>query len=206
MSRPRKPGLFYFRCMNKYLIVGLGNIGAEYAHTRHNIGFDVLNAFAQKQAISFHNGRLADLCEARLKGRAVFCIKPTTYMNLSGKAVKYWMDKEQIALENILVIVDEVALPLDKLRLRGSGSAGGHNGLKSIQELLGSENYPKLRFGIGNEYPKGMQVDYVLGAWFPEQQALVQKKIGVCVEVIESFVLRGIDATMNEFNKMSITL
>jgi PTH1 family peptidyl-tRNA hydrolase len=192
--------------MNKYLIVGLGNIGAAYEHTRHNIGFDIAEAFAKKQAISFHIGRLAEVCEIKIKGRFVLCIKPTTYMNLSGKAVKYWMEKEKIDLANILVIVDEVALPLDKIRIRPTGSAGGHNGLKSIQESLMTENYPKLRFGVGNDYPRGGQVDYVLGRWLPEQEALVKKKIETCVEVIEMVVLNGIEPTMNKFNKLSITL
>jgi PTH1 family peptidyl-tRNA hydrolase len=192
--------------MNKYLVVGLGNIGTEYEHTRHNIGFDVVDAFARKQAISFRIGRLAEVCEGKIKGRSVFCIKPATYMNLSGKAVKYWMEKEHIEPGNILVILDEVALPLDKLRIRPAGSAGGHNGLKSIQESLMTENYPRLRFGVGNDYPKGRQTDYVLGRWGAVEEALVQKKIGLCTEAIESFVLNGIAHTMNQFNKLSITL
>ncbi|HMC86902.1 MAG TPA: aminoacyl-tRNA hydrolase, partial [Chitinophagaceae bacterium] len=141
--------------MNKYLVVGLGNLGLEYAHTRHNIGFDVVDAFVHKQAISFRIDRLAEVAELKIKGRPVICIKPSTYMNLSGKAVKYWQDKEHIATENILVILDEVALPLDKLRVRSSGSNGGHNGLKSIEEYLLTENYPRLRFGVVNNYPKG---------------------------------------------------
>ncbi|MEO6314766.1 MAG: aminoacyl-tRNA hydrolase [Chitinophagaceae bacterium] len=192
--------------MNKHLIVGLGNIGPEYAHTRHNIGFDVVDAFVSKQAISFHTDRLAEVAECKVKGRAVFCIKPSTYMNLSGKAVKYWMDKEKIAIENILVIVDEVALPLDKLRLRTAGSSGGHNGLKSIEEYLLTADYPRLRFGVGNDYPKGTQVEYVLGKWNKEDIAVVQKKTAVCVDLIETCVLQGIGAAMNQFNKLSITL
>jgi peptidyl-tRNA hydrolase, PTH1 family len=192
--------------MNKYLIVGLGNTGAEYEHTRHNIGFDVIDAFAAKQAISFHIGRLAEVAEGKIKGKPVFCIKPSTFMNLSGKAVKYWTDKERIEANNILVIVDEVALPLNKIRIRPAGSAGGHNGLKSIQESLMTENYPKLRFGVGNDYPKGRQVEYVLGKWGANEEQLVQKKITLCTEVIESFILNGIDHAMNQFNKLSITL
>lgn len=192
--------------MNKYLIVGLGNIGVEYEHTRHNIGFDIVDAFAGKQAISFHNDRLAEVTEGKVKGKAVFCIKPSTYMNLSGKAVKYWVEKERIEVANILVIVDEVSLPLDKIRIRPSGSDGGHNGLKSIEEALMTQDYPKLRFGIGNNYPKGQQSDYVLGRWATDEEPLVQKKIGICIEVIESFVLAGIDHTMNQFNKLSVTL
>ncbi len=192
--------------MNKYLLVGLGNIGSEYAHTRHNIGFDVLDAFAKKHAISFHTDRLADVAECRLKGKTITCIKPSTYMNLSGKAVKYWRDKEKIENSNILVILDEVALPLDKLRLRISGSSGGHNGLKSIEGSLLTDQYPRLRFGVGNNYPKGMQVEYVLGKWNAEDTLLVQKKIMVCTELIETFILQGIEAAMNQFNKLSITL
>jgi peptidyl-tRNA hydrolase, PTH1 family len=192
--------------MNKYLVVGLGNVGVEYAHTRHNIGFDVVDAFVQKRAISFHNDRLAEVAELKIKGRPVICIKPSTYMNLSGKAVKYWQDKEHIATENILIILDEVSLPLDKLRVRSSGSNGGHNGLKSIEEYLLTENYPRLRFGVGNTYPKGMQVEYVLGRWDRDELALVQKKIAVSADLIETFILQGIAAAMNQFNKLSITL
>jgi peptidyl-tRNA hydrolase, PTH1 family len=192
--------------MNKYLVVGLGNIGAEYQHTRHNIGFDVVEAFARKHAISFRIDRLAEVCEVKIKGRQVFGIRPSTYMNLSGKAVKYWKDKENIETYNILVIVDEVALPLEKIRLRPSGSAGGHNGLTSIQELLATDQYPRLRFGIGNNYPKGRQVEYVLGKWAPTEEELVQKKIGICVDAVESFVLQGLPHTMNQFNNLNITL
>src|SRR5689334_5633917 len=149
----------------KFLIAGLGNVGNEYAHTRHNIGFDVVNAFVMKHDGSFRNDRLAYVSELKWKGRNFICICPTTYMNLSGKAVKYWMDKEKIALEHILVIIDDVALPLNKLRLRPGGSDAGHNGLKSLEESLATRDYPRLRFGIGNNYPKGLQADYVLGRW-----------------------------------------
>ncbi len=192
--------------MNKYLLVGLGNIGDEYAHTRHNIGFDVLDAFAQKRAISFRNDRLAEVAECSVRGRQVISIKPTTFMNASGRAVKYWMERERIAMENILVIVDEVALPLDRLRLRGSGSSGGHNGLRSIEEHLLSENYPRVRMGVGNNYPKGMQVEYVLGRWDKAEIPLVLKKINVCTELVETFVQQGISAAMNTFNKISVSL
>jgi peptidyl-tRNA hydrolase, PTH1 family len=192
--------------MNKYLIVGLGNIGAEYKHTRHNIGFDIVDAFAAKQAISFHNDRLAEVTEGKIKGRAVFCIKPATFMNLSGKAVKYWAEKERVELANIMVIADEVSLPLGKIRIRPKGSDGGHNGLKSIQDVLMTQDYPRLRFGIGNNYPKGQQSEYVLDKWAADEEKLVQKKIGICVEVIESFVLAGVSHVMNQFNKLSITL
>lgn len=192
--------------MNKYLVVGLGNIGAEYEHTRHNIGFDVVDAFARKHAISLRIDRLAEVCETKLKGRQVICIKPTTYMNLSGKAVRYWKEKENIDTANILVIVDEVALPLEKIRVRPGGSHGGHNGLDNIQEALATDQYPRLRFGIGNNYPKGRQVQYVLGKWAPAEEELVQKKIGICVEAVESFVLQGLSHTMNQFNNLNITL
>jgi PTH1 family peptidyl-tRNA hydrolase len=187
--------------MSKYLIVGLGNIGAEYAHTRHNIGFDVVTAFVLKHLGIFMTGRLAEVAEVKYKGKIFVCIKPTTYMNLSGKAFKYWMDKEKIPLENTLTIADEVALPLNKLRLRPGGSSGGHNGFADIELTLGTPHYPKLRFGIGNNYPKGMQVEYVLGKWFPEEIKIVENKIVACVEVIENFALIGIERTMNEINK-----
>jgi PTH1 family peptidyl-tRNA hydrolase len=197
---------FIFVAMNKYLVVGLGNIGADYEHTRHNIGFDVVEAFARKHAISFRIDRLAEVCELKLKGRLITCIKPTTYMNLSGKSVRYWKEKENIETGNILVIVDELALPLEKIRIRPGGSHGGHNGLQSIQEALLTEQYPRLRFGIGNNYPKGLQVEYVLGKWLQTEEALVQKKAGICVEVIESFALQGLAHTMNQFNNLNITL
>lgn len=190
----------------KFLIVGLGNIGAEYAHTRHNIGFDVVEALAAKHGASFKTDRLAAVTEFKLKGKLLICIEPSTYMNLSGKAVKYWMDKEKIPAEHVLVIVDELALPLSKIRLRPGGSDAGHNGLKSIQELLQTTAYPRLRFGIGNDYPKGMQADFVLSKWSANELPVVQKKIAACVDVIESFVLTGIERTMNHANKIEITL
>ncbi|BAV08731.1 peptidyl-tRNA hydrolase [Filimonas lacunae] len=189
--------------MSKYLIVGLGNIGAEYAHTRHNIGFDVVDAFVQKHGGSFKIDRLAEIAEIRWKGRIFVCIKPTTYMNLSGKSFKYWMDKEKIAVENTLTIVDDLALPLSKIRVRPSGSDAGHNGLKDIQAVLGSDKYPKLRFGIGNNYPKGMQVEFVLGKWFPEETSVIQKKITACVEVIEQMATIGLEKTMNLANNLN---
>ena len=190
----------------KFLIVGLGNIGNEYAHTRHNIGFDVVMAFVTKHGGQFTQDRLAYVGNLRWKGRSFVCICPTTYMNLSGKAVKYWMDKEKIERQNILVIVDDVALPLTKLRIRSGGSDGGHNGLKSIQESLTSTEYPKLRFGIGNQYPKGAQADFVLGKWLKEEEPMVKKKIDVCVEVIEAFATVGINQVMNKFNNIEISL
>ncbi|HEV7333188.1 MAG TPA: aminoacyl-tRNA hydrolase [Flavisolibacter sp.] len=190
----------------KFLIVGLGNVGAEYAHTRHNIGFDVVMAFVQKHGGTFKQDRLAYVAEIKWKGKIFVCICPTTYMNLSGKAVKYWMDKEKIALENILVVVDDVALPLSRIRIRAGGSDGGHNGLKSLQESLGTTAYPKLRFGIGNQYPKGAQVDFVLGKWVKEEEPVVAKKIETSVEVIESFAAAGINNTMNKYNNIEISL
>lgn len=189
----------------KFLIVGLGNIGAEYQHTRHNIGFDILDAFAQKQGILFSSGRLADVALGRFKGKTLVLIKPATYMNLSGKAVKYWADKEKIPPERILVIVDDLALPLETLRLRPGGSDAGHNGLKSIQEMLGTNQYPRLRFGIGNQYPKGRQVDFVLSPWEEEEKPVVKRKIEKSVELIESFVFAGITQTMNTFNHLKFT-
>lgn len=192
--------------MNKYLIVGLGNIGSEYAGTRHNIGFDVADALAAKFSVPFRQDRLADIAEARLKGRSMLIIKPNTYMNLSGKAVKYWMDKEKISAEQVFVIVDELALPLEKSRIRGAGSDGGHNGLKSIQEQLASTAYPRLRFGIGNNYPKGRQVEFVLGRWTADELPLVKLKIEQSVAIIESFVLSGLANTMNQFNNVEYKL
>ena len=194
-----------FTFMNKFLIIGLGNVGTEYHRTRHNIGFDVVDAFVLKHGGMFQLGRLAYVSEVKWKGKIFICIKPTTFMNLSGKAFKYWMDKEKIALENTLTIVDEVALPLSKLRLRPSGSAGGHNGLKDIQLTLGTDQYPKLRFGAGNNYPKGMQVEFVLSRWWPEEQPIVQQKIEKCTEVIESFAIMGIEKAMNSVNNLSFT-
>jgi peptidyl-tRNA hydrolase, PTH1 family len=188
--------------MLKYLIVGLGNIGAEYAHTRHNIGFDMADALAAKHEASFRTDRLADVAEIKLKGKLMILIKPSTYMNLSGKAVKYWMDKENIPLDRVLVVVDDLALPLHVMRLRPSGSDAGHNGLRSIQETLGTVDYAKLRVGIGNDFPKGMQVDFVLGKWRESEKPMVSKKIEKAVSIIESFVLQGIARTMNDYNKL----
>jgi peptidyl-tRNA hydrolase, PTH1 family len=192
--------------MSKFLIAGLGNIGAEYAGTRHNIGFDVANVFVHKHGGSFSQDRYAGLSRIKIKGKSVVCIVPSTFMNLSGKAVKYWLDKEQIPISNLLIIVDEIALPLSKLRLRPTGSDAGHNGLKSVQESLNTIDYPRLRFGVGNNFPKGMQVEFVLGKWFESEIPLVKLKIEKSVELIESFILAGIDETMNLYNKLEITL
>ncbi|HEX6193243.1 MAG TPA: aminoacyl-tRNA hydrolase [Chitinophagaceae bacterium] len=190
----------------KFLIAGLGNTGNEYAHTRHNIGFDVVNAFVQKHGGTFRNDRLAYVADLRWKGKSFVCICPTTYMNLSGKAVKYWLDKEKITLENSLVIIDDIALPLTKIRVRPGGSDAGHNGLTSVQETLATTEYPRLRFGIGNDYPKGMQAEYVLGKWRKEEEPLVRLKIEKSVEVIEIFATQGLTAAMNQVNNKDFSL
>ena len=190
----------------KFLIVGLGNTGNEYAHTRHNIGFDVVNAFVLKHGVQFRIDRLAYVAEVKWKGKTFICICPTTYVNLSGKAVKYWMDKEKINIENILVVLDDLAVPLEKLRLRPGGSAAGHNGLKSIQEVLGTENYPRLRFGIGNNFPKGRQSEFVLGKWRQDEEPFVKLKIDKSVEVIENFATQGITTAMNLVNNHKLGL
>jgi len=192
--------------MSKFLIIGLGNIGNEYANTRHNIGFDVVNAFVQKHGASLKVDRLAYVAEVKWKGKQFICICPTTFMNLSGRAFKYWQDKEKVQLANTLTIVDDLALPLDKLRMRPNGTDAGHNGLKDIQNILGTDKYPKLRFGIGNDYPKGMQADFVLSKWLKKEEPIVKLKIEKSVESIESFAINGIENTMNEINKLSITL
>ena len=187
--------------MNKFLIIGLGNTGGEYNQTRHNIGFDVVQAFVIKHGGFFKMDRLAETAEVKWKGKTLVCIKPTTYMNLSGKAFKYWMEREKIILENTLTIADDLALPLSKLRLRPGGSAAGHNGLRDIEQTLGTDKYPRLRFGIGSQYPKGMQVEFVLSKWFKEEAPVVNKKIEASVAIIESFVFAGIENTMNIYNK-----
>jgi len=187
--------------MSRFIIAGLGNIGSEYTNTRHNIGFEVADALVAKYKGFFLFARLADVAVISIKGREILVIKPPTYMNLSGRAVKYWLDHKKVEIGHLLVVVDEIALPLSKLRLRPGGSAAGHNGLKSIQESLGTENYPRLRFGIGNEYAKGRQVDFVLGKWTPVEEPLVKLKIEKSVEVIESFIFTGIERTMTEVNK-----
>lgn len=190
----------------KFLIAGLGNIGDEYAHTRHNIGFDVVNAFVQKHNGELRVGRLAYVAEIKWKGKSFVCICPTTYMNLSGKAVKYWMDKEKIPVENILVIVDDLALPLNKIRVRPTGSPAGHNGLKSIEEVLGTADYAKLRFGIGSDFAKGYQSDFVLGKWDKSEKPLVKLKIEKSLEVIETFATQGIATAMNQVNNQVFSL
>ena len=188
----------------KYLIVGLGNIGSEYENTRHNIGFRVLDALAKASNLIFSDGRYGATCEMKIKGRTLVLLKPSTYMNLSGKAVSYWMQKEKIALEDLLILVDDLALPFGTLRLRGQGSDGGHNGLKSINACLGTTNYARLRFGIGNEFKKGQQVDYVLGGWKEEEIKHMDALLERSKEIISSFVLLGLSKTMTSFNGKKI--
>ena len=181
-------------------MVGLGNIGSDYKHTRHNIGFDVLDFLAKEEGVSFSEGRLADVAHLKLKGKPIVLIKPTTYMNLSGKAVNYWLQQEKINIENMLVIVDELALPLGKIRINPKGSDGGHNGLKNIQETLNTNVYTRLRFGIGNEFSKGKQVDFVLGKWTDDEQAILKDRIKIASDAIKSFAFVGLERTMNAFN------
>lgn len=200
MCIPVVNSFFIFAAM-KYLIVGLGNIGLEYDATRHNIGFDVADAFVIKHGGNFALDRHAYVANVKWKGKSFVVIKPTTYMNLSGKALKYWMDKENIPLERVLVIVDELALPLGTLRLRAAGSAGGHNGLKNIELLLQTNQYPRLRFGIGNDFTKGKQVDFVLGRWTKDEMPYVKDQILKSVEAIETFAATGISNAMTHYNK-----
>jgi PTH1 family peptidyl-tRNA hydrolase len=192
--------------MPTYLIAGLGNPGTEYAHTRHNVGFDAVDRFVARHGAAFSTERLADIARFRLKGRSILCIKPSTFMNLSGRALKYWVDRESVAREDVLVILDELSLPLSRMRLKARGSDGGHNGLKSIQESLGTQEYARLRFGIGNQYPRGGQVDFVLGRWTPEESPLVELKLSKCPDIIESFIFSGVDRTMTQFNNLEYTV
>ncbi|MES2704178.1 MAG: aminoacyl-tRNA hydrolase [Bacteroidota bacterium] len=185
----------------KFLITGLGNVGAEYDSTRHNIGFEVADTFVLKNGGNYSLDRHAFMSEVKWKGRTFIVIKPTTYMNLSGKAMKYWMDKEKIAVENTLVIVDDLALPLGTLRLRASGSDAGHNGLKNINLVLGNNQYPRLRFGIGSDFPKGRQVEFVLGKWKPSEVPVVKENLLKSVDAIECFATQGISQAMTFFNK-----
>ncbi len=185
--------------MNKYLICGLGNPGAEYEGTRHNTGYMVLDAFAEASNIVFEDKRYGFVAETSIKGRKVFLLKPTTFMNLSGNAVRYWLNKENIDQSNLLVISDDVALPLGDFRLKASGSNGGHNGLGHIQQLIG-QNFPRLRMGIGNDFPQGGQIDWVLGRFTPENLVTLKPSVDTAVEIIRSFVLAGIDITMNQYN------
>mgnify|MGYP001108982763 CR=1 FL=1 len=185
----------------KYLIVGLGNIGPEYENTRHNIGFKVLDALARESGTFFLSKRYGDLASVKHKGRTILLLKPSTFMNLSGKAVHYWLQKEKIPLDRLLIVTDDLALPFGKLRLRGKGSDGGHNGLKSINQLLGTSEYPRLRFGIGDDFGRGQQVQYVLSPWNEEQSITLDKRIKLASQCILSFTTIGIAQSMTEFNK-----
>lgn len=183
-----------------YLIVGLGNIGIEYADTRHNIGFMVLDAWARASNIVFSSSRYGDVSECRFRGKKIILLKPSTYMNLSGKAVNYWLQKEKIPIENMLVVVDDLALPLGTLRMRKQGSDGGHNGLRDIADTLGTTNYSRLRLGIGGDFMRGMQVNYVLGSWDDQEQKILPDILNKSVDAAKSFVAIGPDRTMNLFN------
>ncbi|WP_293485811.1 aminoacyl-tRNA hydrolase [Prevotella sp.] len=187
--------------MDKYLIVGLGNPGYEYENTRHNTGFMVLDKMAESAGVSFEDKRYGYVAETSIKGRKVFLLKPTTYMNLSGNAVRYWLQKENIDQKRLLVVVDDLSIPLGDYRLKGNGSNGGHNGLGNIQQLIGQQ-YARLRMGIGNEFQRGQQVDWVLGKYTDEDMRTLQPSIDEAVEIIRSFVLAGLDITMNQFNKL----
>lgn len=184
----------------KYLIVGLGNIGIEYQNTRHNIGFKVLDAFVEASNTSFSTQRYGDIAQVRVKNKILVLLKPSTYMNLSGEAVRYWMNKENIPLENILVVVDDIALPFGSIRIKGKGSDGGHNGLKNIANLLGTQNYARIRFGLGNDFPKGAQIDYVLGNFTEEQTKAMPDRLKVAIDAIKAFCLSGLTYAMNNYS------
>lgn len=186
--------------MKKFLIVGLGNIGIDYVNTRHNIGFKILDHFARKESISFQTSKLGDVAEFKIKGRTLLLLKPNTFMNLSGKAVKYWMEKENIPKENILIITDDLNLSFGTIRIKTKGSDGGHNGLKNIQLLLNSTEYPRFRFGISDQFKKGQQVNYVLGEWSEEEKTNLKERLELASEIITSFALAGLNETMNTFN------
>ena len=186
--------------MKKFLIVGLGNIGAEYANTRHNIGFKILDHFAKKESISFQTAKLGDVTEFKIKGRTLILLKPNTFMNLSGKAVKYWMEKENVEKENVLIITDDLNLSFGTIRIKTKGSDGGHNGLKSIQSLLNTTEYTRFRFGISDQFKKGQQVNYVLGEWDIEEKSKLPERLELSTQIIQSFALAGLNKTMNEFN------
>ena len=186
--------------MKKFLIVGLGNIGTDYKDTRHNIGFKVLDKLVTKEDVTFETQKLGDIASFKIKGRLLILLKPNTYMNLSGKAIKYWLDKEKIPLENLLVITDDLNLPFGTLRLKTKGSDGGHNGLKDTQDKLQTTKYNRLRFGISNTFSKGRQVDYVLGKWSDEENITLEERITIATEMISSFALAGVNRTMNQFN------
>jgi peptidyl-tRNA hydrolase, PTH1 family len=184
----------------KYLIVGLGNIGAEYQNTRHNIGFTILDAFAKASNVFFTENRYGATCEVKIKGRTLILLKPSTFMNLSGNALRYWMHKENVEIENVLVVVDDIALPFGTLRLKPKGSDAGHNGLKNIQEILGHSNYARLRFGLGDDFKRGQQIEYVLGKWTLDQSKSLPERAEMAGEIIKSFCLAGLELTMTQFN------
>lgn len=184
-----------------FLIAGLGNIGDEYAGTRHNIGFRVLDALAKASNLVFEDKRYGFVTTLRVKNQTLILLKPSTYMNLSGNAVRYWMNAKKVPLENLLVVVDDLSLPFGQLRMKPSGSEGGHNGLKHITSVLGTQQYARLRFGIGNDFPRGGQIDYVLGPFPPEQLALMDERLDMACEMVRSFALSGIQFTMNHYNK-----
>ena len=186
--------------MKKFLIVGLGNIGAEYLNTRHNIGFKILDYFANQESVSFQTQKLGDVAEYKIKGRTVLLLKPNTYMNLSGKAVKYWLEKENIEKENTLVITDDLNLSFGSIRIKAKGSDGGHNGLKNINLVLNTQQYTRFRFGISDQFKKGQQVDYVLGEWDEEEKAKLTERLEVASEIIKSFGTAGLENTMTTFN------
>ena len=186
--------------MKKFLIVGLGNIGSEYVNTRHNIGFKVLNQYAKKENIEFQTAKLGELAQHKIKGRTLFLLKPNTYMNLSGKAIKYWMEKENIPKENLLVITDDLNLSFGTIRIKTKGTDGGHNGLKNTQLLLNTSEYPRFRFGISDEFKKGHQVNYVLGEWSDDEKSKLDERLNISTEIINSFVLAGLNETMNLYN------
>lgn len=184
----------------KYLIVGLGNPGVKYENTRHNVGFQVLEEFANEREGKFESDRLADVARVKFKGRTIILIKPTTFMNLSGKSVNYWMQAEKITVENVLIVTDDIALPFGKLRMKGKGSDGGHNGLKDIQVILGHANYARLRFGVGAEFSSGRQVDYVLGEWSSDEKSLLTERLKTASEFIKGFTTIGLNRTMSNWN------
>jgi len=184
----------------KYLVTGLGNIGDKYANTRHNIGFEILDAFAEASNFSFQDKRYGFIGDTKYKGRSIYCLKPSTYVNLSGNAINYWLKKLKIPLENLFVLVDDIALPFGKIRIRAQGGDGGHNGLIHIIQVLGTQEFARLRFGIGNEFYSGQQVNYVLGEWTEEEKNALLKKIKIVIEIIQSFTFIGLERTMNQYN------
>ena len=185
----------------RYLIVGLGNIGPEYAGTRHNIGFQMVDVFANSVGAEWEDKRYGFVAHCRVKNAEIVLLKPSTFMNLSGNAVRYWLGKENIPVENMLVLVDDLNLPFGTIRIRMQGSAGGHNGLRHIEQVLGTNVYARVRFGIGNDYPKGAQMNFVLGEWTEEEEKMLPERLKVTSEIIPSFCLQGIERTMNLFNK-----